>query len=59
MAREPGGMPAIVRRVVEWRHLGKAGCIKQHQPEASRQHRRNDPITGNGCAMLQTTGILG
>lgn len=58
MARETGGMPGIVRRIVELLHLGKAGCIKQYQPEDSRQNCCNDPITGNSCPVVQT-GILG
>ena len=52
MARETGGMPGIMRRIVEWLNLGEARCIKQYQPEASRQHCRDDPITGNNCAVL-------
>ena len=51
-------MPGIVRRIVELLHLGKAGCIKQYQPEGSRQNCCNDPITRNSCPVVQT-GILG
>jgi hypothetical protein len=34
MARETGSMPGIMRSIVQFLRLGKAGCIKQYQPKA-------------------------
>jgi hypothetical protein len=55
MAGETGSVPSIVRGIVQHLHLGKAGCIKQYQPEACCYQCRDDPIATNSCAGIQTS----